>query len=165
MLWRQVAASVRPLSGRRMIAEEVATAVVRPVAAGAARRFAPPPAQRATDTLDGGWDRRLRLGAVAPDVTIDLHGHSLAQAHAALDRRLGDALAAGARVVLVITGRPPRPDAAGGERPRGVIRASIDHWIAASRHAGSIAAVRHAHPRHGGTGAIYLVLRRNRTRL
>jgi DNA-nicking Smr family endonuclease len=45
---------------------------------------------------------------------------------------------------------------------RGAIRAAVGDWLAASRHAGHIAAVRGAHPRHGGAGALYIVLRRRR---
>ena len=82
-------------------------------------------------------------------------------AHAALDRALARAIARGDRLVLLVTGKPPRPES---ERPhaRGAIRAAIADWLAASRHADAIAAVRHAHPRHGGAGALYLVLRRTR---
>jgi DNA-nicking Smr family endonuclease len=40
----------------------------------------------------------------------------------------------------------------------------VGDWLAASRHAGDIAAVRNAHPRHGGGGALYIVLRRGRPR-
>jgi DNA-nicking Smr family endonuclease len=112
-------------------------------------------------TLDGGWDRRLTKGAVAPDDMIDLHGHTLASAHAMLDARLGQAVARGDRVVLLVTGKPPRPES---ERPhaRGAIRAAVADWLASSRHAGQIAAVRGAHPRHGGAGALYIILRRAR---
>ena len=39
----------------------------------------------AADTLDGGWDRRLRRGLVGPERSIDLHGHTLASAHALID--------------------------------------------------------------------------------
>ena len=110
-------------------------------------------------TLDGTWDRRLSRGLVAPDFTLDLHGHNLATAYDLLDRRLELAIAADARLLLLITGKPPGP-----ERPvkRGAIRGAIGDWLAASRHAGNIAAVRNAHPRHGGAGALYIVLRRRR---
>ncbi len=108
--------------------------------------------------MDGGWDRRLRRGAVLPDRTIDLHGHTLATAHAALDHALARAIADDVRVLLVVTGKPPRPD----DKRRGLIRASIGDWIAHSGHASRIAAVRNAHPRHGGAGALYLILRRKR---
>lgn len=112
-------------------------------------------------TLDGGWDRRLTKGAVSPDDVIDLHGHTLASAHALLDRRLDEAITRGDRVVLLVTGRPPRPES---ERPhaRGAIRAAVADWLNASRHAERIAAVRNAHPRHGGAGALYIILRRAR---
>ena len=32
-------------------------------------------------------------------------------------------------------------------------------WLAASRHARHISAVRNAHPRHGGAGALYIMLK------
>lgn len=96
-----------------------------------------------------------------PDMTVDLHGHNLNSAHALLERRLGEAIAHGQRVLLVITGRPPRPDQ-NPTRPRGLIRQQLPDWIAASPHRSAIAAVRGAHPRHGGPGALYLVLRRRR---
>jgi DNA-nicking Smr family endonuclease len=111
-------------------------------------------------TLDSSWDRRLGRGLVQPDAILDLHGHNLATAYDLLDRRLERAIREGARLLLLITGKPPGP-----ERPvaRGAIRAAIGDWLAASRHAGQIAAVRNAHPRHGGLGALYIVLRRPRS--
>jgi DNA-nicking Smr family endonuclease len=115
------------------------------------------------ETLDGGWDRRLSRGLVGPDRTIDLHGHTLASAHHALDHALDRAVQEGARLILLVTGRPPRAEDRGPDRPRrGAIRASVGDWLTGSRHAGKIAAVRNAHPRHGGAGALYIVLRRNR---
>jgi DNA-nicking Smr family endonuclease len=96
---------------------------------------------------------------VSPDAVLDLHGHDLATAYGLLDRRLEDAISGGARLLLLVTGKPPGP-----ARPvvRGRIRAAVGDWLHASRHAGRIAAVRNAHPRHGGTGALYIVLRRPR---
>jgi len=108
-------------------------------------------------TLDGTWDKRLRSGNVAPDRVLDLHGMNLDSAWAAIDRGLEQAIARGERVMLLITGHH-RP----GEPPvqRGRIRAAVHDWLAASRHAPQIAAVRGAHRRHGGGGSLYLVLRR-----
>ncbi|HEX8365890.1 MAG TPA: Smr/MutS family protein [Allosphingosinicella sp.] len=127
---------------------------------------APPPAPVARrkpvpgNTLDGTWDRRLARGVVSPDATLDLHGHNLATAYDLLDRRLGEAIADGARLLLLITGKAPSGDRRAAAR--GAIRAAVGDWLAASRHAGDIAAVRNAHPRHGGAGALYIVLRRKR---
>jgi DNA-nicking Smr family endonuclease len=112
-------------------------------------------------TLDAAWDRRLARGSVEPDATIDLHGHTLTSAYRLLDDALDRARLRGDRVILLVTGKPPRPDS---ERPhaRGAIRAAVGDWLRASRHAGAIAAVRGASPRHGGSGALYIVLRRPR---
>jgi DNA-nicking Smr family endonuclease len=111
------------------------------------------------NTLDASWDRRLSRGLVAPESSIDLHGHSLAAAYDRLDHGLDHAIRRGDRVLLLITGKPPRPES---ERPhaRGAIRAAVGDWLASSRHADRIAAVRTAHPRHGGSGALYIILRR-----
>jgi DNA-nicking Smr family endonuclease len=167
-LWARVAATVSPLAGRQ-VEPPIAAPKLPPVFADESRRLAknaqpdpvfrrPPRSVPPSDTLDGGWDRRLRQGSVAPERTIDLHGHTLATAHAALEHALSRAVADDVRVLLVVTGKPPRGD---GKR-RGLIRASVGDWLAGSSFRDRIAAVRNAHPRHGGAGALYLILRRRR---
>ncbi len=167
-LWRRVMATVSPIDPSRVPALPPAEApprVARPLQPAAASPVAKPlpaPAPRGPgETLDGSWDRRLTSGAVQPDSTIDLHGHTLDSAYQTLDQGLARAIARGDRVLLLVTGKPPRPES---ERPhaRGRIRAAIGDWLQASRHAAHIAAVRGAHPRHGGTGALYIVIRRVR---
>lgn len=166
-LWAKVVATVRPLHVQPVAADPVPAP--REAAAGPKGREAPVRAvplkvpaalPHSSATLDGSWDRRLSRGLVQPDASVDLHGHNLNTAYHLLDSRLEQAVASGARLLLLITGKPP----IGPERPakRGAIRAAVDDWLAASRHAGAIAAVRGAHPRHGGAGALYIVLRRPR---
>lgn len=169
-LWDKVVASVRPLHPlppRQALAPpppppEPPPATARPPKATPGRLAKPvqPPRPTPGTTLDGTWDRRLTRGLVQPDATLDLHGQNMATAYALLDDRLEQAIGMGARVLLLITGKPP----AEGRRPtgRGAIRAAVGDWLAASRHAAAIAAVRNAHPRHGGAGALYIVLRRRR---
>jgi DNA-nicking Smr family endonuclease len=117
---------------------------------------------RVANTLDANWDKRLATGQASPDRTIDLHGHTAAGAHAVLDHALGDAIRSGARLVLLITGRPAQDNPRMPPTRRGVIRASVEDWLNAGPHASRIAAIRKAHPRHGGAGALYLILRRDR---
>jgi DNA-nicking Smr family endonuclease len=157
-LWRRVVESVRPLHGAAAKAEPAAPPAPR---IAPASRPAPAPAPRKAvpgTTLDGSWDKRLSRGLVQPDRMLDLHGHNLATAHDRLDRMLARSIGEGARVLLLITGKPPA-DASG---KRGRIRAAVGDWLAVSRHAADIAAVRGAHPRHGGAGALYIILRRRR---
>jgi DNA-nicking Smr family endonuclease len=157
-LWRRVVESVRPIHD---VAEGVKeTAAPAPPEARQARPAPTAPAQARKaapgTTLDGSWDRRLSRGLALPDATLDLHGHNLATAYGLLDARLERAIADGARLLLLITGKPRAP----GAEKRGAIRAAVGDWLAASRHAADIAAVRNAHPRHGGAGALYIVLRK-----
>lgn len=162
-LWARVASTIRPLS--REISTPNISEVPKPVSVrprpvavalpAEAKRSKPVPISE--KTLDGSWDKKLRSGSVVPDRVLDLHGMNLDDAWAAIDRGLEQAIARGDRVVLLITGHH-RP----GDSPvqRGRIRAAVHDWLAASRHAGNIAAVRGAHGRHGGGGSLYLILRR-----
>jgi len=184
-LWAQVALTVRPLQGRDPPIRSPRAASAPAIAAGEpfpvapaskkpvkgrvpATRLQDPPLPPATHPpsgdrgLDSHWERRLRNAAIAPDLTLDLHGHSLDQAHRRLNHGLAQAKYMGARMVLVITGKPRQADAADRATSRGAIRAKILDWIAAGPHASDIAAVRAAHRRHGGEGALYLVLKRRR---
>lgn len=170
-LWAKVVASVTPYRtppAKASEPEPAAPPASSPVISPPVMRRSLPvspakPASIVDATLDSTWDRRLSRGMVAPESTIDLHGHNLDSAYQRLDLGLDHAIARGDRLLLLITGRPPRPES---ERPhrRGVIRAAVNDWLAASRHAGRIAAVRPAHPSHGGAGALYIVLRRERLR-
>jgi DNA-nicking Smr family endonuclease len=151
-------AATVPAEPARTQAAPLLPSLKRSDAKAAARAAAP------GETLDGGWDRRLRRGVVSPDLTIDLHGYTLSSAHAELEAGLARAIAGHARLILLVTGRPPRDstERLDGRPVRGAIRASIGDWLHHSRHAGHIAAVRSAHPKHGGAGALYVVLRRTR---
>jgi DNA-nicking Smr family endonuclease len=170
-LWARVTASIRPLS-REKVESSPERGGGPPKAGERLRRSRPlrqsfglPPPRSGEDlsrsTLDGSWDKRLRGGSVEPDRVLDLHGMTLDTAWRAIDRALEAAIAAGDRVMLLITGhhRPGTPPV-----ERGRIRAAVHDWLAASRHAAKIAAVRGAHRRHGGGGSLYIILRRPRDR-
>ena len=159
-MWARVASTIRPLSREKIANKPIEFTAPSKVPRVAIRPAAVPSAKHipiSEKTLDGSWDKRLRGGAVEPDRVLDLHGMTLDTAWAAIDRGLEQAIARGDRVILLITGHH-RP----GEPPilRGRIRAAVHDWLAASRHASHIAAVRGAHRRHGGGGSLYLILRR-----
>lgn len=177
-LWNRVAATITPLHPPRAKAKPVVAVVseaptpalpVRRVKGRVPQPPAPPPPPRPVSRpleshgLDSSWDRKLSHGAIAPDVTIDLHGLGLDAAHGRLNGGIAQALAMGARVMLLIAGKPrssEERDARGNQR--GVIRAKLLDWLAHSPHADRIAAVRPAQPRHGGSGAVYIVFRKTR---
>jgi DNA-nicking Smr family endonuclease len=166
-LWAKVTATIRPLS-RDPVEPPMTAPFSMPVVAkpkGRVPEIRPQPTISAPaknlqqSTLDRSWDRRLSSGKIAPDRTIDLHGHNLNRAWQAIDHGLERAISAGERVLLLITGHQRQ-----GEPPlaRGRIRAAVHDWLASSRHASRIAAVRGAHRRHGGGGSLYIILRKSR---
>jgi DNA-nicking Smr family endonuclease len=189
-MWRRIAATVTPLERRRKaqaVAPKVeappppapspeptkidlaaALAAAKSKAAAAPRQTAVPPRRSAPRIaedkvgLDASWERKIARGGLEPDFSLDLHGSTLDQAYSRLMHGLAQARAMGARVVLIVTGKPRPVEAADRGQVRGAIRAKIADWLAASDHASDIAAVRSAHRRHGGQGALYVVLKRRR---
>lgn len=179
--WANLAATVVPMAGnktpppsgevaaRRADGGGAATANVARRQAPSTPRYAsgpPPPMGEASGRpapgLDSHWERRLGAGTLQPDFTLDLHGLGLDAAHGRLMGGVAQARAMGARVVLLIAGKPRPAEAADRGAQRGAIRAKVLDWLAASSHSRAIAAIRKAHRRHGGEGALYIVLRKER---
>lgn len=163
-LWARVTATVRPLGAKAAPAAEPRSPRVRVRAEAIeapdisrGRAITAPEAA----SLDGGWDRRARKGDVEPERTIDLHGFTADAAYTALSGAIERAWRDQIRTLLVITGKP-RAASPGDERPRGVIASNFARWVATPRLRPFIAAVRQAHQRHGGGGARYVILRRQR---
>lgn len=103
-------------------------------------------------------DRMLR-GKLAPESRLDLHGMTLAEAHPELIRFILNAQGTGQRLVLVITGKgrmihEPVP------RPIGALRHQVPHWLRLPPLAQAVQQVAEANLKHGGSGALYVYLRR-----
>ena len=125
------------------------------------------PIARKLGGLNGRTAERLQRGALEPEARLDLHGMTEAAAHRALATFLRGAAARDCRLVLVVTGKglnPPSPDAPFDleldRRSRGVLKAMTPRWLAEPDLAGFVADVRTAHRRHGGSGALYVYLRK-----
>jgi DNA-nicking Smr family endonuclease len=106
---------------------------------------------------------KMTRGKLVPDARIDLHGMTLAEAHPELIRFILNAQGAGARLVLVITGKGKR-GADHGPIPQrqGVLRHQVPHWLRLPPLGPAVLQVAEAHLRHGGAGAYYVYLRRAR---
>lgn len=170
-LWNRLTRTVNPLHPLRPWlrqegpTEPVAVAIEQPIKGRTPedrKKAVPsvPPKPSPVPVLDSSWERRIRSGRLVPDVSVDLHGLNLAAAHIRLDRVLAEAVVHGWRVLLIVTGKPRPAPEPGEPRRRGAIRAEIGDWLARSAHAHRIASVRQAHPRHGGDGALYIIMRR-----
>ncbi len=100
---------------------------------------------------------RFRRGLMPIDATLDLHGHTQQSGRAALAGFLRAHRAAGRRCVLVVTGKGLKDDWSVG-----ALRQALPGWLNAPDLRRLILAYCHAQPHHGGSGAVYILLRRER---
>lgn len=106
---------------------------------------------------------RLKRGKLAPEGRIDLHGMTLAQAHPALTRFILGSHASGRRLVLVITGKGKvKFDEGPIPTRQGVLKHQVPHWLQSGALRPAVLQIAEAHARHGGSGAYYVYLRRQR---
>ena len=122
--------------------------------------------------VDGGTAERLRRGRIAPDGVLDLHGLTQDRAYATLLSFIRRHHEQGHRCLLVITGKGTTRSSADNakgfvmpERSRaGILRSLVPHWLNDSDARAMVVGVQSAHQRHGGSGALYVYLRRKRSR-
>ena len=141
----------------------------------AVQRQAPPPAPPDIEpvrpiVLERRKARRLARGAEEIDARLDLHGMTQDEAHRALELFLRRAHNDGLRTVIVITGKGgtgPTGEAEAGtyagnyaRRERGVLRRMVPLWLDGSGLRPIVISYSNAHVRHGGGGALYVMLRR-----
>jgi DNA-nicking Smr family endonuclease len=172
-LWSGIARSITPLRHPKKRPDPQDHAVTAGMSAPAPD---PHPVRRASAVaekppplapLDRRSKQRIASGRTPIDARLDLHGFTQKHAHAALLRFLKAAQAAGAKVVLVVTGkgtarsRPARGDYADPAEP-GALRRQVPVWLSLPEFRPFVVSVEDAHIAHGGQGALYVRLRRGR---
>jgi len=115
----------------------------------AVRKIEQPP------TTDRATAERLKRGRYPVEATLDLHGMTQAEAHRALSGFIAGSRVAGRRCVLVVTGH--------GRISGGVLKAAVPRWLAEPELRQHLLATATARPQHGGSAALYLLLRRVRS--
>lgn len=153
-LWRAAMKNVTPYRQLPPIEEPAPP----PVEVKSAPTIAPQPAPvhvplPRPNGVDGQTLRRLAKGERVVEATIDLHGMTLQAAHVALRSFVESQARAGRRCLLVITGKggPDRPS-----RLRQEVPLWLENWSP------PVLAATQAQPRHGGAGALYVLLQRRR---
>jgi DNA-nicking Smr family endonuclease len=109
-------------------------------------------------SFDREVDRALAKGKRRPEAKLDLHGMTLVAAERAVSAFIAESSAENRRVVLIVTGKGTRLES--GRVFGGRIRAEFPGWLERAENRARVAGVRAAHPRHGGSGAFYVLLRR-----
>jgi DNA-nicking Smr family endonuclease len=167
-LWSEITRSVAPLRRQPLPADpELPMAPgktkLNPKPSRAPARSAPP-AARPTAPLEA-FDRRLKQrlvrGTEAIEARVDLHGKTQSEAYAALFSFLRKAQSDGAKFVLVITGKGGSAREDGSER--GVLKRQVPQWLRLPEFRRYVLGFEDAHHRHGGAGALYLRIKRQRS--
>ncbi|MFC6489087.1 Smr/MutS family protein [Nitratireductor sp. GCM10026969] len=163
MLWSRVARTATPLPGKTLPAEEevpsppAATRKQDDTPAGSLfdtqTRPAPPEKPRPRK-LDAPTREKLARGRLEIAGRVDLHGLTQEEAHMLLLSFLRRAYEAERRYVLVITGKGT---STGG---RGVLRRAVPEWLSTPPFRAIVGGYEEAARSHGGSGALYIRLRR-----
>lgn len=104
--------------------------------------------------IQNGVYRKLRQGHYAMDATLDLHRMTVAIARGELFKYVEDCHQLGLRCVCVIHGKGETPT----ERGKcSILKGCTEHWL---RQLDTVQAFHSARPQHGGTGAVYVLLRK-----
>lgn len=106
--------------------------------------------------VDANLKKRFEKGDLPIEGKIDLHGMTLVQAHHRFTQFITGKIKEGARFILVVTGKGT---SSGGE---GVIRKNLPLWCDAVNLKPHILQIKQAQPKHGGSGASYILLRRQK---
>lgn len=156
-LWGEAVRDVQPLRGRVASIASSSGQVTEQERNG--QNHSPPGNPKSIDCFDG-IDRasaeRLKRGLRPIEARLDLHGLTQAEAHRQLVEFVEASYRCGTRCLLVITGRGLGPDGPG------VLKSSVPRWLGEAGLRRRVLAIAQAQPQHGGAGAFYVLLRRQR---
>jgi DNA-nicking Smr family endonuclease len=153
LLWREAMRSVTPLRRRAAAPSSPPPATVEASRPNASLPH--PPLDRFAG-IDRANAERLKRGHHRIEARLDLHGMTQSEAHRVLAEFVHASSDAGLRCVLVITGRGLDSNGPG------VLKSAVPRWLEQPGLRPQILAIAPAQPRHGGAGALYLLLRRRR---
>ena len=165
-LWTEVARGVERRRGAALPTPSNPRAGEPAAAPAPAASEAPPspPSKRPAPplaTIERRLKRDLSRGRGAIDAALDLHGLTQAEAHQALRGFLRHSQARGARLVIVVTGKGgPLGETGPWTSERGVLRRLVPHWLRETDLRSIVLGFEEAGRAHGGSGALYVRLRR-----
>ena len=116
-----------------------------------------------TDNIDRRTAEKFKRGEFLIEQTLDLHGLTEKEAFAAVDDFIRNAYMQKRRCVLIVTGKGiNREDDAWYEK-KGILKECVPGWLSNPELRPLILGISYAKPEDGGSGALYVLLRRNRS--
>ncbi|GHF15253.1 DNA mismatch repair protein MutS [Kordiimonas sediminis] len=174
-LWQEVAKTVKPLNKKDLFQPEAPKLVQRAPSEKAlpadwfiGKSLTPDP------RIDRKSKRRIASGRTSVNKSIDLHGLSQSQAYDLLSRTIERSVRDGHKVLIVVTGKGGRRYSqtdsisaafrtrADFEQFGGVLRRMVPLWLEGPELKPFIQSYGTASKEHGGEGALYVLLRRNK---
>lgn len=107
-------------------------------------------------SLDLKTRKRLAKGEYSFSARLDLHGYTMDEAWDSCMKFINQAFEQRLRCVLLVHGKGK---GYGDKGNMGLIKAQISGWLSNSPH---VMAYHTALPKHGGSGAVYVLLRKNK---
>lgn len=105
--------------------------------------------------IDRKSDKRLMAGKYKIDASLDLHGLTLDEAYNKVKLFFTNAMNNGCRCILIITGK-------GLHSKDTTIKSSIEKWLSEPYFSNNIIKYTDAAAAHGGSGALYVLLKNNK---
>ena len=104
--------------------------------------------------VDKSTAKKLTGGKFHIEARLDLHGKTQDQALHALRGFINNSYSSGKRNILVITGK--------GNKNDGILKNQVPRWLNDSGVRERIIMFSYAKPKHGGDGALYILLRKQK---
>ncbi|MDR2077786.1 MAG: Smr/MutS family protein [Rickettsiales bacterium] len=107
--------------------------------------------------IDGNTDKKLRAGKIKIDMKIDFHGLTSERALDMLVDSVDSAYRIGLKCILVVTGKGTNTSLG-----KTSIKSQLEKWMQIPAVSSRVIKYVDAQQRHGGKGAVYILLKTNR---
>lgn len=122
-----------------------------------------PKNENSSGTMDQNVLRKLKRGKLSPEAKLDLHGLKTDQAYKALYSFIINNYKLKKRLVLIITGKGERNyNSEDSFSSKGVLRKTVPQWLKSPAIKGFILDFVQSHIKDGGSGALYVYLKKNK---
>jgi DNA-nicking Smr family endonuclease len=164
-LWDSFAQDIKPLPSRQKNIVKTKKGTFKPVTSPrlpimSDHLIEPSRHLQNSAKIDNNKRRDLVRSKIEIEARLDLHGLTQEQAHSKLKSFIFNCYQHRKRFVLVITGKGKSEDGYGG-----ILKRIVPYWLQAYDLAPYVIGFEPAHSHHGGSGALYMWIRKQREKL
>lgn len=166
-LWEEITRDIRKLPAREIPpSKPVILPEIKPsvnLAAAYRGEILPELAVGGTEGMDGSMAKRFKRCEFPVEEVLDLHGYREDDAFEAVFGFVQKAYLQNKRCIIIITGKGlTRSEETDVFTPKGKLKESVPRWLNSRELRPLILAFNHPPAKLGGSGALYILLRRHR---